>query len=149
MHEADKVPNWTHAACEAFPQFKDRIECFAFDWLGRMFALDSKRSVNGEPGVLMLEPGTGQALEIPATFLSFHCEELIEYADAALAKTAYEQWRKENPAPLAHTECAGYKVPLFLGGEDTVSNMERVDMEVYWELCTQLLKQTRSLPDGS
>ena len=33
--------------------------------------------------------------------------------------------------------CAGYKVPLFLGGDDIVENLEDSDMEVYWEVLTQ------------
>lgn len=37
--------------------------------------------------VLMLEPGTGEALEIPCTIKSFHDRELIENRDAALAAT--------------------------------------------------------------
>lgn len=149
LHTIDQVSSWTDVACAAFPKFSGQIECFSFDWLGRMFALDSRRAIDGQPGVLMLEPGTGQALEIPANFLSFHCEELIQHADAALAQVAYTGWRRKHSKPLQHAECAGYKVPLFLGGTDTVDNMERTDMAVYWELCTQMLQQTQSLPHGT
>jgi hypothetical protein len=149
LHAVEEVPSWTAIASGAFAQFSGNIESFAYDWLGRLFALDSRRLVDGQLGVVMLEPGTGQALEIPANFLTFHCNELIEFADAALAREAYMEWRRNDARPLKSAECVGYRVPLFLGGADTVDNMERTDMKVYWEICTQLLNQTRQLPYGT
>jgi hypothetical protein len=145
----EHIPSWSALGVAAFAEFSGRIECFAYDWLGRLFAVDSRRLVEGQPGVVMLEPGTGEALEIPANYLTFHCSELIEFAEAALARDAYDAWHKRDPQPLKSTECVGYKAPLFLGGADTVDNMERTDMHVYWDICTQLLKQTRPLPDGT
>jgi hypothetical protein len=64
----EKISDWTKAACSAFPQFAGRIQCFSSDWLGRLFALDSEREVDGQPGVLMLEPGMAKALEYQPTF---------------------------------------------------------------------------------
>lgn len=34
---------------------------------------------------------------------------------------------------IVYGRCAGYKIPLFLGGEDKDS-----DMEVYWGVITQI-----------
>jgi hypothetical protein len=48
----------------AFPDFATRACPFGSDWLGRLFAVDSARVENGEPLVLMMEPGTGEVLEI-------------------------------------------------------------------------------------
>jgi hypothetical protein len=39
------------------------------------------------------------------------------------------------------TECIGYRVPLFLGGSDTVENLEKVDLDVYWHLHGQLIQK--------
>jgi hypothetical protein len=91
--------------------------------------------------ILMFEPGTGNALEIPTTFLSFHEEELIEFQDAALAVEFFNEWKKENNVPLDHNKCVGYKVPLFLDVEDEISNLDISDMEVYWGVICQLVKQ--------
>jgi hypothetical protein len=44
----------------------------------------------------MLEPGTGEVLEIPTTFMAFHEEELVDYQDAALAVEFFNQWREKN-----------------------------------------------------
>ena len=51
--------------------------------------------------------------------------------------------------PLDMRECVGYRVPLFLGGTDDVSNLERSDLAVYWSLCGQLRTRTVELPPGT
>jgi hypothetical protein len=43
----------------------------------------------------------------------------------------------------------GYRVPLFLGGTDTVENLERGDMDVYWSLTSQAAAQVAALPEGT
>ena len=72
---------WSEAMKVAFPSGGKPRTCFEFDWLGRVFALEPERLVEGLPGVIMLEPGTGQALEIPCNVHSFHEAELIEYCE--------------------------------------------------------------------
>jgi hypothetical protein len=141
IHKISDLDKWNSILFDTFPSYKNKIFCFSYDWLGRQFALDFTRLLEGEPMILMLEPGTGEALEIPSTFLSFHEEELVEYQDAALAVEFFNEWKKENTKPLDHNNCVGYKVPLFLGGEDEISNLEVSDMEVYWGIIGQLKKQ--------
>lgn len=141
VHNLNEIVKWNDIVTEAFPYFKNKIFCFSYDWLGRQFALDFTRVFEGEPMILMFEPGTGDALEIPSTFLSFHEEELNEFQDAALAVEFFNEWKKENTQPLDHNKCVGYKVPLFLGGEDEITNLDISDMEVYWGIIGQLMKQ--------
>jgi hypothetical protein len=123
---------------EAWPdRFADRIACFGFDWRGRQFSRDpARRDDDGEPLVLLYEWGTGDALEIPATLAGFHDEILIDMAEQAVEVSAFEDWRRGNPdkVPLAHEECVGYRVPLFLGGEDDASNLEVSDTDVYMSI---------------
>ncbi|MFI2362996.1 T6SS immunity protein Tdi1 domain-containing protein [Promicromonospora sp. NPDC019610] len=135
----------------AFPEFRNRAFPFGFDWLGRQFALDFSRTSDGQPLVVLLEPGTGEALEIPVTFLTFHEEELIDFADAALARNFFQEWIAMQPdvEPLSHDKCVGYRVPLFLGGKDVVENLEVSDIDVYWSICGQLRNGTRNLPPGT
>jgi hypothetical protein len=99
---------------------------------------------------LLLEPGTGEALEIPFSFARFH-EQLDELREPALAASFFASWARANPEvlPLGAMQCAGYKVPLFLGGKDSVDNLEIVDVEVYWSLSGQLCERTRVLPPGT
>jgi Domain of unknown function (DUF1851) len=135
---------------DAFPELASRVHAFAYDWLGRAFGLDEGRIVNGQPLVLLVEPGTGEALEIPYSFVPFH-EELRNLKEPALADGFFGAWAKQNESslPLAPTTCVGYKVPLFLGGKDSLDNLEVVDMDVYWSLSGQLRQGTRELPSGT
>lgn len=145
---ADQIAAAKQAMEVVFPEYRGRIVPFAFDWLGRHFASDFARIENGQPQVLMLEVGAGEAMEIPASVLDFHNVELVEYADDALSVPFWRQWRSLNPADLAFTDCVGYKVPLFLGGSDDLPNLEVIDLSVYVEICGQLRHKARTLAPG-
>jgi len=150
LHDATTGPRCAALVNEAFPAFAARACPFAFDWLGRQFALDSGRLDGSEPLVLLLEPGTGEALEVPLSFAAFH-EQLDELREPALAAAFFADWAAANPdcVPLASEQCAGYRVPLFLGGRDVVDNLEVSDIDVYWSLCAQLSHGTSVLPPGT
>jgi predicted Rdx family selenoprotein len=146
---AEDVQNWVRIAEGTFPSFRDRLVPFGIDWLGRLFALDLGRTVTGSPGVTLLEPGTGAALEIPCTAESFHESELIEYREEALAASFLEAWLRAGGTSPGLTECVAYRQPLFLGGSDTVENLELADLQVYWGLAEQLIQKVRGLPLGT
>ena len=146
---AGAVARWAERATVAFPRFIGRVTPFGVDWLGRLFALDSARRVGGTTAVVMLEPGTGQALEVPCGLVAFHDAELVQYREEALAESFYEKWRAMGGAAPRIGQCVGYKKPLFLGGSDTTDNLELVKLEVYWEISAQLLDKTRDLPIGT
>lgn len=150
LHDAKTGPSAESWVAEFFPQFASRACPFAYDWLGRQFATDSARIEGGERLVLLFEPGTGEVLEIPFSFGAFH-EHLDELRESALAESFFSSWAKANPEvlPLNVTECAGYKVPLFLGGKDTVENLEIIDLDVYWSITGQLRQGTQKLAPGS
>lgn len=132
------------------PDFTPRAACFGYDWLGRQFAVDLAEPA-GHALVLLVEPGTGEVLEIPASFASFHDEILVDQPEAALAATFFDDWRRSTPTPgpLIFGQCVGYRIPLFLGGGDEVSNLELTDLAMYWEISVQLLSQTREAPPGT
>jgi Domain of unknown function (DUF1851) len=141
--------SWASCIGYAFPEFKGRIVCFGYDWLGSVFATDAKRLEGGRPGVIMFEPGTGQALKIPANIETFHDDVLINFGEAALAIDFYRRWRKCTEATLAFEQCAGYIKPLFLGGIDDLENLEISDIDVYWHIMGQLILKTKGLPVGT
>lgn len=145
VHDDRSGPQALAIIADAFPEFAQRACPFGYDWLGRQFAVDEGRVVGGRPQVLLLEPGTAEALEIPVSFSELHDEELIDHIDAALAADFFASWSTSNAdsLPLLRTQCVGYKVPLFLGGEDTVENLEVSDLDVYWSICGQLRRQAR------
>lgn len=128
------VDKWKRIITEGYPDFENCFEPFAYDWLGRCFAVDLRNGTKGN--VLMFEIGTADVLEIPCNFVSFHEEEIPLYHDACLASSFFNEWRYQNNNDLQMDKCVGYKIPLFLGGIDTVDNLEISDMEVYWYICS-------------
>lgn len=146
---ASEVHEWNTRAAIPFPEFGGSITCFGFDWLGRVFAVDRRRCERGQPGVVMFEPGTGEALEIPCDIASFHDEELIEFRDAALASNFQDRWLASGGAAPRYGQCIGYRKPLFLGGADDLSNLELFDIDVYWHLTAQLIVKAKGLPLGT
>jgi hypothetical protein len=152
VFDAEGVRQWTSVAADGFPTYRDRATVFAADWLGRLLAADAaRRDGAGRELVVMLEPGTAEVLEVPCTVEAVHTSELLEAADALVAAPFYEQWRAAtgDTVPLTPAECVGYRVPLFLGGADTIENVERGDMEVYWSLSAQAAAQAASRPEGT
>jgi hypothetical protein len=144
----DQLDSAKKAIEEVFPEYTGRVVPFAFDWLGRYFTADLARIADEKPLVLMLETGAGEAMEIPTSVLDFHDIELVDFSNDALAVHFWTQWRTKHWDELAYTDCVGYKVPLFLGGEDTVENLEVIDLSVYTEICGQLRRKLRTLPIG-
>ena len=149
FHKLEEIAHWNEIILDAFPEFDGRISCFGYDWLGRHFSLDSGRVENNQPQILMFEPGTGEVLEIPCDFMGFHNEEIPNYHDACLASGFFKDYLSQNPVGVERNECIGYKVPLFVGGQDIISNLEKSNMEVYWSLCSQMLHKTKALPKGA
>lgn len=144
------VPVWNARVNLAFPEFNGRITCFGYDWQGSAFAVDSQRLEQGQPGVVLFEPGTAEALEIPNDIETFHDVLVAENPDAALSANIYvEDWLAAGGAQPGYDECIGYKRPLFLGGEDDVSNQELSDLEVYWHIMGQVIAKVKGLPPGT
>jgi len=149
LHDEESGTRSIAMISDAFSDYAQRACPFGYDWLGRQFALDSSRVENGESLVLLMEPGTAEVLEIPLSFAAFH-EQLESLKEPALAGSFFADWSRANPLsiPLNFDACVGYRIPLFLGGSDTIENLVVIDLEVYWSLCGQLRSGTRRLPPG-
>ncbi|MFF1254966.1 T6SS immunity protein Tdi1 domain-containing protein [Pseudarthrobacter sp. NPDC058329] len=149
VHSAASSREASEAAAYAFPALKTAWVCFGFDWLGRQFALDFHRGSPENPEVVLLEPGTGEALEVPVAFSDFHDYGLSRYRDSCLLPDFFRNWRASGGQEPKFNQCIGYKTPLFLGGSDDESNLELTDIDVYWSITGQLIVATRDLPDGA
>ncbi|WP_309603456.1 T6SS immunity protein Tdi1 domain-containing protein [Sphingomonas sp.] len=149
LHKTEDVSRFTALAVDAFPQFQQRITCFGASWLGCQFATDEARIVGGDRQILLLEPGTGEALEIPVGFSAFHDSELVQQSDAVAAFSFFNAWRAAGGEAPQYDQCVGYKQPLFLGGSDDLSNLEITDFDVYWSIAAQILQKVRGLPAGT
>ncbi|MES2854475.1 MAG: DUF1851 domain-containing protein [Bdellovibrionota bacterium] len=125
----------------AFPSFRTTAVPFAYDWLGRVFAVETNElrlDIEG-PTVLMFEPGTGEVHEMPADLEEFHESELVMHMDGVLAAEAHQQWLKAGNDALGLNQCAGYMSLLFLGGTDTLDNISTMELGEYWELSGGLI----------
>lgn len=135
LHRTEDVKKWNAIIHEAFPNLPAEIAVFGYDWLGRNFAVDVVKDA-----VLICEPGTGEVMNTGVNFVDFHNSEIVEYHDACLASEFFDEWQKANDHyVLRHEQCVGYKVPLFLNGNDELDNLEVSDMEVYWGIITPLM----------
>lgn len=132
----ENISKWNEIVVNSYSDFKDKYKLFGYDWLGRCFAIDLRNETYG--AVIMFEVGTADILEIPCSLEEFLENEIPLFSDACLAKTFFHEWIKNTGEKLSYGRCAGYKIPLFLGGEDTIHNLENSDMEVYWDIITQL-----------
>jgi hypothetical protein len=150
VHTAESAAVSNELIDAGFKEFGGMTPAFGFDWLGRQFAADLRTPTN-DPPVLMFEPGSGEVLEIPVTTSRFHDYELIESKEAALAARFFEEWSDRNSSslPVSFDACVGYKVPLFLGGSDTVDNLTVTDLDVYWTIVSQLRLGVRGMAPGT
>lgn len=135
----DNLNRWTGIVSEAYPDFKNMFKLFGYDWLGRCFGIDLRERTF--ENILMFEIGTNDVLEIPCTFKNFLNEEIPLNSDACLAKSFFNEWIAHSNETIKYGRCIGYKIPLFLGGEDTIENLENSDMEVYWSIISQIKKR--------
>jgi Domain of unknown function (DUF1851) len=149
LHEPTTSLRADQIVAEAHPELGNRVRCFGYDWLGRQFAIDL--NAPEAASVRMIEPGTGEVLVLPASFVTFHDSLLMDYRDAALASAFFESWvaGHRDALPLKADRCVGYRVPLFLGGDDNLGNLEETDLWLYWDISAQLIAQTRNLPAGT
>ncbi|TGU23414.1 DUF1851 domain-containing protein, partial [Mesorhizobium sp. M4B.F.Ca.ET.150.01.1.1] len=72
------IPVWNARINLGFPETNGRVACFGYDWQGSAFAIDNQRLEQVQPGVVLFEPGTAKALEIPANIETFHEALVIE-----------------------------------------------------------------------
>ena len=91
-------------------------------------------------GIITLKDGAGLNATVKDIAENPHNVEIVEYHEDSLASEFFNEWyEKQEHYVLKHNECAGYKVPLFLNGDDVVDNLEISDMEVYWEIMMPLI----------
>lgn len=136
----DEIKYWNEAVLQVFSQHRGSIECFATDWMGRVFSWDFNRNK-----VILLDPGFGQALNIPCSFIELHNQEFVDFPDESLSRSLYRDFCNNFKSDVSYDQCVGYKISPFLGGEDNLDNMETVDMKVYWSISSDIFNQVKEL----
>ncbi len=112
-----------------WPAIDGALVVFAYDWMGRLYALDSSRVIQREPLVGRLDPGDGRIRQADLTFAEFVLGDLIAYGDRLLDLDRFGYWKAAGGAALRDTDVVGYIAPLFNAGTDTIMNMEAVALD--------------------
>ena len=146
VHNIGSFYFWTELAFTYFKEYKGYSYCFAFDWVGRQYAVNY---FNDKTLILMLDPATGEVFELEANIESFLNNDLDDFKNGLLEFEKFEILRNKIVGKLPFDQCFGFKQFLFLGGKDELDNFELCDMEVYWELNYQIFCKTRNLPGGT
>jgi hypothetical protein len=149
VHDPAQVARWTDLAVAAFPQLEGLVLCFASDWLGRQFAVNTDRASNGQGTVVLIDLLIDDVVDTDHDLGAFHERLLGVDPRPVLALGLYADWRAAGGAVPALSECVEYTVPLYLGGAHDLANMAITDMEVAWDISGQLLRQVRGLPEGT
>jgi hypothetical protein len=146
IHNKSSSFYWTNLVCRFFPKYKDKICCFAYDWMGRQFAVDLDNPSNN----YLFDPATGEDFELPQTLTGFFNEELVEYREETLVTEDFNYvLDRLNIHILPIDKCIGYKKLLFLGGDDDLDNTEVVDMDVYWDMNYKIYCKVKNLKEGT
>jgi hypothetical protein len=146
IHNPGSFYFWTELTFEYFKKFKCNSYCFAFDWIGRQYAVNYN---NGNTMILMLDPATAEAFELITDIESFLNDNVDDFKHDILEFERFKILSKKVKSTLQFDQCFGFKRFLFLGGNDEDDNYELNDMEVYWELNYQIYNKTKNLPAGT
>lgn len=146
IHSLGSSLHWSMLIGKYFPGYARRILPFGFDWMGRQFCIDK----TNEKIIFMFDPATAEDFEVHTTLAEFHNSDLVRDRDNTVAERLFHEALKYlGLLKIQYQECLGYKIPLFLSGEDKVTNYEVIDVEVSWEFQLQIYAQTRDLKPGT
>ncbi|MCC2313680.1 T6SS immunity protein Tdi1 domain-containing protein [Cellulomonas xiejunii] len=143
---------WTEATgvlVRAFPGDVGRAIPFGRDWMGRIYAIDVSRTVDGDPQITLLEVNQARSFQVDHSLTSFLDEGLVDEPDLYLEQEVYDAWVAGGGALPGPDECVGFVVPSFLGGDFATTNLEVTDLSVYWEVTAQLVEASRTLRPGT
>jgi hypothetical protein len=140
--DPSEVRDATQTIEYAYPEYLGSIVVFAYDWLGRHFAF---RGQDQALETVVMEIGAGTSFVIPASPLQLHEIEFVDYPNDSLALGFFEEWRSNGNPAVKRGTCVAYKKPLFLGGSDTIENLEVNDLSVYVHLCAQMRRKIKGI----
>jgi hypothetical protein len=145
------LPAWNSEAGwqSHWRQWSSRLTVISVDWRGHQIGFDRGRLRDGQPLLGMLEVGSGEYFQIPASFEEYLDVELVEFSEESLAAGRYADWLSRGGLAPKEGECVGYSQPLFLGGADSFDNMGITDLNVYVDIHGQLYEKVAGLPLGT
>lgn len=104
---------------------------------------------NSDPMIVRLEPRQASWSDTDMRFSELIGKELIEGREDLLSEDYYRDWLAQGGGVPRPDQCIGYKVPVFLGGEDDLPNLEVAELMVCVSVSGQLSTQTADLEPGT
>lgn len=117
---------------------------FSANWMGNIFGQKTSDQGTDQKFIAMFDFGGAELFDVGTNF--DQClGNMVEYPDednGYFNPSFFKLWSEIASEQLDTFKCVGYKVPLFLGGVDDETNLEVIDTSVYWELTSQIIKQS-------
>ncbi|WP_454166805.1 hypothetical protein [Microbacterium lacticum] len=137
---------------EAFPELVAvDADVVAFDWQGRQVVATNQGDPS-DPVLVVADIGRGEVGEFGTLREFTAILRHDEMVSQVFAEPFFQEWKAWVGAPdagLPFTDSVGFSVPLYLGGEHSVANLEQTDTDVLWGIGTQIWAQVRDLPPGT
>jgi hypothetical protein len=86
--------------------------------LADSFSLDYQRMNNDQPQILIYKLVQVKFYISQSNFYQFMKRSNRKNEDACFASSFFSEWYNGSKINLKHDQCVGYKVPLYLNGED-------------------------------
>lgn len=147
FHDSVSAPIFRAHVFTAFPALASSgIDVLAFDWMGRQVLTRA-----GSDELLLADPAIGEYGDFFEVGM-FSQALKIDAAARAFEGDLFDAWRAAVGAgerPLNFTDGVQYAIPLFLGGEHSVENLELIDLDVMWTITAQLIVRSQEqTPEG-
>ncbi len=138
IYDIQKSKVFSNIVEEEFENTKGKIVCFARDWLNNQLCITNYEPYN----VLLFDLNFKEIYHLDINIKQFFENKIIEEYESIFLLNYYQDFLELNGA-LECGKCAGYKIPLILGGVDSIDNMDIVDCEVDAELVKQIYTKIR------
>ncbi|NKE10538.1 T6SS immunity protein Tdi1 domain-containing protein [Kocuria sp. CPCC 104605] len=148
VHNDETGAEATSQLHDAFGEGSTDLVVFATDWQAIHYAAGVL-----EDGTTVVVAGdiASASLEVIAPldeFLTFVTTD--RKAEQYFDRDDFNRFRLKNRLlGLQFNECASYKTPPMLGGQNTIENRDLTDLEVHWGLFGQIFQQVKDKEDGT
>lgn len=148
IHNDETGPEATAELHAAFTDQAQGLTVFATDWQARHFAAGTLP--NGQTAVWEADISTG-LIEPIATVQDF----LTLITTDRKAPKMFNEFlfmrfcSRHRTSVLDFQQCASYKVPPILGGNEDLDNRDLTYNTVHWTMFGQIYQKVKDLPDGT
>ena len=146
IHTFEDSLIWNDIIPKSFTNFDGKVLSFGHDWMGRQFCIPKTE----DKCILMFDSSQQDDFILFESLFEFHDNILGNSKLENLSPDLFEKVMQSlSIQSITYDECLGHKLPLFLNGNDELSNYEKVDLKFYWTSQQQMYDQVKFLPDGT